>query len=259
MPGSGGGHEYAFTSQAVTCYGGEGYPSAFDPYTQWEEEFSLMQIALARGSGNGQQTVEAGWQNYRDLYGDWVPHLFVYYTTNGYTDNDDDEGGYNEDVDGWVQYDDSVYPEAISSPNSTRGGSQDVMRIKYQLYEGNWWLSCNSRWIGYYPASLFNSSGLRNKASSVDFYGEVVDSSEHSSSSCTRHGKRLLAGIRMDLVRVHPQHAISVEHRRRHDETQSRHYVGEQSGRVRSDRTLRQYRFLEELFLDGWSGRRLNS
>jgi len=82
VPGGGGGHEYAYTSQSVTCYGGEGYFSAFDPYVQWADEFSLMQIAVVRGSGNGKQTVEAGWQEYRDLYGDWVPHLFVYYTTN---------------------------------------------------------------------------------------------------------------------------------------------------------------------------------
>jgi hypothetical protein len=188
MPGSGGGHEYAYSSQSVSCYGGEGYLSAYDPYVQWEEEFSLLQIALARGSGDGKQTVEAGWQEYRDLYGDWVPHLFVYYTTNGYSDNGDDEGGYNEDVDGWIQYSDTVYPEAISSPNSTRGGSQYVMRIKYQLFEGNWWLSCNDRWIGYYPASLFSSSGLRNRASKVAFYGEIVDSSDHSSSSRTDMG-----------------------------------------------------------------------
>lgn len=188
VPGSGNNHEYAYSSQGVTCYGGEGYFSAFDPYSQWSDEFSLLQIAVVRGSGNSKQTVEAGWQQYRDLYGDWVPHLFVYYTTNGYTDNDDDEGGYNQDVDGWVQYSGSVYPEAVSSPNSTRGGAQYVMRIKYQLYEGNWWLRCNDHWIGYYPASLFSTSGLRSKASKVAFYGEIVDSADHSGSTHTDMG-----------------------------------------------------------------------
>jgi Neprosin len=188
VPGSGNAHEYAYSSQSVTCYGGEGYFAAFDPYSQWSDEFSLLQIALVRGSGDNKQTVEAGWQQYRDLYGDWVPHLFVYYTTNGYTDNDDDEGGYNQDVDGWVQYSDSVYPEAVSSPNSTRGGDQYVMRIKFQLYEGNWWLRCNSNWIGYYPASLFSTSGLRSRASKVAFYGEIVDSADHASSSRTDMG-----------------------------------------------------------------------
>jgi hypothetical protein len=172
----------------VTCYGGEGYFAAFDPYSQWSDEFSLLQIAVVRGSGDNKQTVEAGWQQYRDLYGDWVPHFFVYYTTNGYTDNGDDIGGYNQDVDGWVQYSDTVYPEAVSSPNSTRGGDQYVMRIKVQLYEGNWWVRCNSQWIGYYPASLFNTSGLRSRASKVAFYGEIVDSADHASSTRTDMG-----------------------------------------------------------------------
>jgi len=137
----------------VTCYGAYGNLAAFDPYLHRSDEFSLLQVALTRGSGSGRQTVEAGWQEYRDLYGDWVPHLFVFYTTNGHSKSGDNKGGYNRDVDGWVQYSNVVYPEAISSPNSTRGGAQYIMQIKYQLYQGNWWFCCNGRWIGYYPAS----------------------------------------------------------------------------------------------------------
>jgi hypothetical protein len=188
VPGSGGGHEYAFSTQSVTAYGAEGNLSAFDPYVYRSDEFSLLQVALARGSGSGQQTVEAGWQEYRDLYGDWVPHLFVFYTTNGYTKSGDNKGGYNRDVDGWVQYSNVVYPEATSSPNSTRGGAQYIMQIKYQLYQGNWWFRCNGRWIGYYPASLFNNAGLRNRADQVAFYGEIVDSGKDSVSSWTDMG-----------------------------------------------------------------------
>jgi hypothetical protein len=178
VPGD-GAHDYAYTAQYITCYGGEGYFSAYDPYLQWPNEFSLLQIAVVRGTGGGKQTIEAGWQEYRNLYGDWVPHLFIFYTTNGYSSNGDNVGGYNQDVDGWIQYSDLVYPGAISSPNSVRGGSQYVMQIKYQLYQGNWWLCCNGRWIGYYPASLFNISGLRSQADKVAFYGEIVDSSDH--------------------------------------------------------------------------------
>jgi len=152
------------------------------------ERFTLGQIALAPVSNAGMQTIEAGHQEFRDLYGDWVPHLFVYYTTNGYAKNGDNEGGYNRDVDGWVQYSDSVHPGAISSPTSTSGGAQYVMQIKYQLWQSNWWLCCNGRWIGYYPASLFREDGLRDSASSIAFYGEVVDSSEHSDATWTDMG-----------------------------------------------------------------------
>jgi hypothetical protein len=188
VPADASGHEYGYSSQWVTCYGAEGNLSAFDPYCHRADEFSLLQVALARGSGSGKQTIEGGWQQYRDLYGDWVPHLFVFYTTNGYSESGDNKGGYNRDVDGWVQYSNVVYPEAISSPNSTRGGAQYIMQIKYQLYQGNWWFRCNGRWIGYYPASLFKSSGLRTRAEKVAFYGEIVDSGRDSISTWTDMG-----------------------------------------------------------------------
>lgn len=188
VPGGGASHEYASSSQWVTCYGADGNLAAFDPYVHRSDEFSLLQVALTRGSGSGRQTVEAGWQEYRDLYGDWVPHLFVFYTTNGHTESGNNKGGYNRDVDGWIQYSNAVYPEAISSPNSTRGGAQYIMQIKYQLYQGNWWFCCNGRWIGYYPASLFKTSGLRSQAEGVYFYGEIVDSGADSHSSWTDMG-----------------------------------------------------------------------
>lgn len=188
VPADGTVHEYGYSSQWITCYGADGNLAAFDPYLHRADEFSLLQVALARGSESGKQTLEAGWQEFRDLYGDWVPHLFVFYTTNGYSESGDDKGGYNRDVDGWIQYSNVVYPEATSSPNSTRGGAQYIMQIKYQLYQGNWWFCCNGRWIGYYPASLFNASGLRSQAEKVAFYGEVVDSAKDSGSSWTDMG-----------------------------------------------------------------------
>lgn len=94
VPGGGASHEYASSSQWVTCYGADGNLAAFDPYLHRSDEFSLLQVALTRGSGSGRQTVEAGWQEYRDLYGDWVPHLFVFYTTNGHSKSGDNKGGY---------------------------------------------------------------------------------------------------------------------------------------------------------------------
>ncbi|MEA2848550.1 MAG: hypothetical protein QOG78_3831, partial [Rhodospirillaceae bacterium] len=67
--------------------------------------------------------------------------------------------------------------------NSTRGGDQYVMQIKYQLYQGNWWFRCNGRWLGYYPASLFMGrqsvfSTLGDHADRISFYGEIYDSNE---------------------------------------------------------------------------------
>jgi hypothetical protein len=187
-PEDGTVHKYAYSAQYVTCYGGEGSINVWDPYLEWSNEFSLGQVALARGSGSGKQTIEAGHQEYRDLYGDWVPHLFIFYTTNGYTSSGDNKGGYNRDVDGWVQYSNSIYPEAKSSPLSTFGGTQYIMPLKWQLWQGNWWLRVNGVWIGYYPASLFNSSGLRDQAGKIAWYGEVVDSGNHAGTTATDMG-----------------------------------------------------------------------
>jgi Neprosin len=188
LPQDGGTHKYANTGQSVTAYGTEGNINAWDPYVEWSDEFSLGQLGLSRGSGNGFQTVEVGHQEYRDLYGDWVPHLFVFYTTNNYTDQGDNKGGYNQDVDGWVQYSNTIHPEALSSPLSQFGGTQYIMALKVQLWQGNWWVRVNGNWIGYYPASLYSTGGLRSQASSVGWWGEIVDSDDHAGTSRTDMG-----------------------------------------------------------------------
>lgn len=192
-PSTDGPHRYASTSQGIIAFGGDGTLSAFDPYGENTDDFSLMQIALTNGDTGRLQTVEAGWQQRKDSYGDWYPHLFTYYTTNGYTSDGDNQGGYNEDIDGWVQYDGQVHPGALSSPNSVRGGDQYSMQIKYQLSNANWWLMCNGRWLGYYPASLFMGSGstfttLGDHADNVAFYGEIYDSNETPGKTKTDMG-----------------------------------------------------------------------
>ncbi|NGO14916.1 neprosin family prolyl endopeptidase [Streptomyces sp. HC44] len=181
-------HKYGYSNQSVTCYGTSGNINAWHSFVEYNNEFSLGQLALARGSGTGQQTLEVGHQVYKDLYGDWVPHLFTYYTTNGYTQSGDNKGGYNENVKGWVQYSSTVHPGALSSPLSSFGGTQYQMGLKVQLWQGNWWVQVNGAWIGYYPASLYATTGLRSQASSVSWYGEVVDSGSDPATTRTDMG-----------------------------------------------------------------------
>jgi len=87
-----------------------------------------------------------------------------------------------------VQYSSSIFPETRFSPTSVRGGSQYMIQLKVQLYQGNWWVRCNGEWVGYYPASLYSTSGLRSKADRVGWWGEVVDSSDHSANTKTDMG-----------------------------------------------------------------------
>jgi hypothetical protein len=178
------GHHYALTGQNVqACWGGEGFLSAFSPTVQSSGDFSLLQIGLNNSETGTEQTVEGGWQVMPQEYGDWAPHLFVFYTTNGYAKYGDNIGGYNRDVKGWVQYDSSIYPGAADVPDSIPGGNQYVMKVKYQWYKGNWWFQCNGRWIGYYPGSLFMGnqstfSTLGDHATGIGFWGEVGDREE---------------------------------------------------------------------------------
>jgi hypothetical protein len=188
QPEIGGPHDYGATSQRVNCLGGEGFISLFDPYTAYSDEFSLAQIGIQADSKGGRQTVEAGWQEYRDKYGDWVPHLFVYYTTNGYLKEGKNIGGYNQEVQGWVQHSSSVFPGAISNHVSTPGGAQWELFIKYQLFQGNWWFNAGGEWIGYYPASLFSNPGLNTMADTILFFGEIVDSGSHPEATKTQMG-----------------------------------------------------------------------
>jgi hypothetical protein len=192
-PEEDGTHRYGSSGQSIICFGGEGQLSCFDPYTESSDDFSLLQIGLSNSDLGFLQTVEAGWQECQDITGDWVPHLFVYYTTNGYSDDGDDKGGYNTDVDGWVQYDNVIFPGTTFTPYSVRGGDQFKITIKYQLWQGNWWFACQGRWIGYYPASLFMGnqsvfSTLGDHADHIGFWGEVFDSDDVSGRTSTDMG-----------------------------------------------------------------------
>ncbi len=113
-----------------------------------------------------------------DLNGDSFNHIFTFYTTNGYTAEGDNIGGYNRLDGGWIQYHPTIYPGIRVNGSSVQGSTQLEIGIKYQLYEGNWWFAVNNNetglwiWIGYYPASLFNG-GLGNLVNWVSFGGEI--------------------------------------------------------------------------------------
>src|SRR5262245_19709883 len=122
-PAIGAQHKYAHAYQFVTNYGTEGYINTWKPYVQWSNEFSLGQRWTVRGSGATLQTLEVGAQTYKDIYGDWELHLFIYYTTNGYSQSGDNLGGYNTDVKGWVQVGTSSFP-GMRVAESVAGGDQ---------------------------------------------------------------------------------------------------------------------------------------
>ena len=148
MPGCIGTHHHINRYENIGTSGGM---SMFKPYVQSGNDFSLLQTAEGRNNPQGQiQTVEAGWQNYPNLNNDVA--LFTFFNTNGYTAGGNNLGGYNQQVQGWVQYDQTVFPGTKFSTHSAIGGTQYTLGIEYLLSGGNWWLSVNGAWIGYYPA-----------------------------------------------------------------------------------------------------------
>ncbi len=171
--GSSAGHEYAHAYRNVDNWGAESNLNLWDNYVEKADEFSLSQMWVVRGSGDNLETLEAGWQVYKDLYGDWGPHLFIYFTPDNYGDG----GGYNLSTGDFVQVNSSVYIGGGFTHHSSLDGTQYF--IKLLIYKdgenGNWWLKYGDTWVGYWPRSLFDSNGLYDHAAEVDYGGEIVN------------------------------------------------------------------------------------
>ena len=137
------------------------------------EVFSLSQVWYMGSAANGlTQTVEAGWQVFPQRLGDFIDHrahLFIYYTADGYGNT----GCYDHSCAGFVQYSGRVFP-GVALPPSMALGNQTEINTLWQWSGGNWWLSVNGEWIGYYPASLFGNGEMATHASKIQYGGEIV-------------------------------------------------------------------------------------
>lgn len=170
----------------VTNLGTRGFINAWDSEGPFDgpgafRDTSIAQSFVSRGSPR--QTIEAGMTSSL-LRFNGAPRLFVYYTTNNYASSGDNVGGYDQTVAGWVQVSSSKVPgQTLIGPLSTLNGTQYVMEVRTRLFQGNWWVWINDEWIGYYPATLFSTNGLRSSASRISWYGEVYDDFVPASTS----------------------------------------------------------------------------
>jgi hypothetical protein len=166
-------HEYAHARQNIANWGAESVLNLWNVWVEWSNEFSLSQIWVVRGSGADRQTLEAGWQSYKNKYDDWNAHLFIYFTPDNYGSG----GCYNLDCGGFVQVDNSVYIGGGFTNASDFGGTQYVIKllIARDPATGNWWLWWFDTPVGYWPNGLFDAAGLANQADTVDFGGEIVN------------------------------------------------------------------------------------
>jgi hypothetical protein len=174
---------HALDSQSTTLYGCDFFLNVWDPVIDEPlsdgEDHSILQVWLQNYDKRQLQSLEGGWTVDKVLNNDAIAHVFTYYTTNGYTQDGDDLGGYNQVHKGWVQYSPSVFPGIRINGISTWDGQQLEISMKFQLYREpnsnvlNWWVAVQGIWMGYYPASLFNG-GLGNEAEWIGIGGEVA-------------------------------------------------------------------------------------
>lgn len=165
-------HYWAWGQQAVDNKGGDSRLNVWKPDSD-PGVFSLSQHWYVAGSGNNTQTVEGGWQVYPGKYGTDNPCLFIYYTPDNYS-----SGCYNLDCGAFVQVNNNWVLGGSLLPVSIDGGTQYIIRMQWQLYQGNWWLFVQGRGgydaVGYYPGSKFNDGPIVTNAEYIKYGGETA-------------------------------------------------------------------------------------
>ena len=176
-------------SQFGTFYGWDGFLNVWDPAINIPgggngEDHSILQVWL-QNSEMVLQSLEGGLTTDHYLNGDNLPHIFTYYTTNGYSKDGDNVGGYNTMYKGWIQYSSpsttgrTIFPGIAITAISAIGGTQFDLAMKFQLYKQpengafNWWVSVDGVWMGYYPAELFSQGQLGSSVTWIGAGGEV--------------------------------------------------------------------------------------
>jgi len=166
-------HQYAYIRDWVDNWGTETTFNVWSPYVEKSNEFSLSQLWIVRGSGSYRETIESGWQVYKDKYGDNKARLFLYFTPDNYGSG----GCYNLDCSGFVQVANNIYIGGGFTHYSSYNSTQYIFKLLWvrDPANGNWWLRYGNTWVGYYPNSLFDSNGLKNKGERVSYGGEIID------------------------------------------------------------------------------------
>jgi hypothetical protein len=166
------GHKYSIMTQEVNNLGGNSNLNLWNPYvnTAWGEVFSLSQEWYVGGSGEDTQTAEVGWQNFPAKYGNEDSRLFIYWTADYYNQT----GCYNLECGAFVQVSNAAPLGGGFTAYSTHGGGQYEVSAMYYLYQGNWWLAIQGKWIGYYPGSIYRGGQLSRYSQNIQFGTEGV-------------------------------------------------------------------------------------
>jgi hypothetical protein len=153
------------------------------------DTFSLVQLALlCRGSDpdNTLESVEVGINKHPQIYNDNNVHFFVFFTTEGYKDEQVDfVRGYNRMIQGFVTWPGAFPPGAVL-PVIDAGGERQIRAVR----SGSaWWVQDTvpggpTTTLGYYPigtaAGQINFDLIGSSACEALWYGEVFDKTEET-------------------------------------------------------------------------------
>ncbi|KAB2097413.1 hypothetical protein ES319_A01G169400v1 [Gossypium barbadense] len=126
------GHEHAVGYvSGDEYYGAKANINVWAPRVSNQYEFSLSQLWVISGSfGDDLNTIEAGWQVSPELYGDYYPRFFTYWTSDAYQAT----GCYNLLCSGFVQTNNRIAIGAAISPTSSYGGGQfDISLLVWKV------------------------------------------------------------------------------------------------------------------------------
>ncbi|CAM3612909.1 neprosin family prolyl endopeptidase [Paracidovorax anthurii] len=126
---------------------------------------SISQIWLV--SADFQQSLEVGWRR-QPGYPNWGDKsiLFIYSTQDGYAST----GCHNLECGQFVQTaSGNVFGVAFAANRySVKNGTQGMVKVAFKRNsDGNWWLSVDGHWIGYYKASLYTGGDLASPSAST--------------------------------------------------------------------------------------------
>jgi hypothetical protein len=186
--GSTAAYQYAHASRSVTNWGAETYINIWNPAAV-STEHSIAQIWVSGGTGFDLQTLEAGINHDRALYGNDDVRFFIYSTRDGYNDKDAtvSSGCYNNLCNDFVVTDSAWKPGAKLTA-STDGGTPSEIRVHWAKAgeTGDWWLSIDDHYVGYYPRALFTA--VKNHAAAIDFGGEITNNATGGKHTTTDMG-----------------------------------------------------------------------
>ncbi|MEU3653525.1 neprosin family prolyl endopeptidase [Streptomyces sp. NPDC032161] len=147
-------------------HGGSSGVNVWAPLVFGVESSASQQWYTSGTSSSPFQSVECGYRLGPPF--DNKPRLFVFYTPDGYT-----SVCYNDWHAGTWVYRTGASHVLGAALTASQPGAPVQYRMGFFLTGGAWWFSIGDDWIGYYPATLFGSGMLANKAASAGFGGEV--------------------------------------------------------------------------------------